>query len=426
MNSRLCLTLVVSFAVIRLFAGVDIGSTREEVIQELGEPIGTLRVGAREDLNYANDVVVTLQNGKVTRIRNREGMKAKSAPPAKAPPATPTSAAPAASPATKAASATPPVTTPLPDTPAVFNGVPKATIVTDPVFRTEGSAGGESDGKTLGIDGKPMSPQDIYYNDSTYFRSRFDNGLGQVLPRQDSDRLYSLQSVFSALDDARRLKAVESYKRYHKQEPEQDPLARVAQIKARLIKAQGAYEMARHNVNSSEQLRVKDRIDLETAPSEAGRKHRADMKQAIAEIHRWRTMLETEFPHIVEAGRKADVAKWAKISGAEAFGTTKGDKILLFIHQSFERTPMLEGLAEASEGRVFERAKPLIIPSGTRVQVLEKKSINALAGTNRAAKQLDLTRIRIKAPGVQQLDGADLSSMTFEGWVLSQHVEPAK
>jgi hypothetical protein len=422
MNPRLCLTLVVSFAVIRLFADVDIGSTREEVIKELGEPIGTLRVGAREDFNYANDVVVTLQNGKVTRIRNREGMKGKSAPPAKAPSATPTAtASPAAAKATPAA-----VTTPLPDTPAMFNGVPKATIVTDPAFRTEGSAGGESDGKTLGIDGKPMSPQDIYYNDSTHFRSRFDNGLGQVLSRQDSDRLYSLQSVFSALDDARRLKAVESYKRYHKQEPDQDSLAHLAQIKARLIKAQSAFEMARYHVGQLESLKVKDRIDLEAASSEAGRKHRADMKQAIAEIHRWRTMLETEFPHIVEAGRKADVAKWAKISGAEAFGTTKGDKILLFIHQSFERTPMLEGLAEASEGRVFERAKPLHIPSGTRVQILEKKSINAPAGTNRAAKQLELTRIRIKAPGVQQLDGADLSSMTFEGWVLSQHVEPAK
>lgn len=67
---------------------VDVGSTRDEVIKEWGEPKGRVGGGAFEELLYPNGVQVSIRNGKVTKIANKEAMKPNSdttaAPPAQA------------------------------------------------------------------------------------------------------------------------------------------------------------------------------------------------------------------------------------------------------------------------------------------------------------------------------------------------------
>lgn len=402
-------------------ADVQVGSTRADVIKEWGEPQRTMRLGPVEEFVYETGTRVGFQDGKVTRIRNKEAMKNRSA---KAPSAVPSTGAPASAAAPAAVSAT--GKGPLPDTPATFTGIPKAAIVTDPAYRPKGTAGGGSDGKTLGIDGKPMAPQDLYYNDCHAFMERLSLGIARIVPEDQRSRLASLQSVFSAPDEARRLSAIESHKRSYQTVPDKDPWARFAQARARMITAGQDYELARDRVNRGEDLRVKDRIDLDAAPSEAGKQNRAKMKQAIAELQRWRTVLETEFAHLYDAGRKEQETEHAKAAASEVFATTQGENIRLFTYQTFERTPMLEGLAEAGEGRTLVNAKPIIIPAGVRVQVKERKTMAAPAYGARPAKQLDVSKIHIQAEGMVQHDGKALPKMTFEGWVLSRHLQPAQ
>ncbi|MCK5802719.1 MAG: hypothetical protein KAI66_07800 [Lentisphaeria bacterium] len=78
--------------------------------------------------------------------------------------------------------------------------VPKATIVTDPAFRSHGTWGGKSDGKTIGSDGKPLAAHRIYANDSHYFLTRLATGEKKLLSQQARSRLADLAAIHMLQD----------------------------------------------------------------------------------------------------------------------------------------------------------------------------------------------------------------------------------
>ncbi len=83
---------------------------------------------------------------------------------------------------------------------------------------------------------------------------------------------------------------------------------------------------------------------------------------------------------------------------------------------------MLVGLQHAVHGRTHTRAKPLLLPLNAKVQVLERLDKVAPKSGGLPETKLELVKVKLKDPGVRQLDGASLN-MTMEGWTLARNVK---
>ena len=92
---RLLPPLLVLLAAAQLRAAIEVGSSIEEVLNELGDPRIRLVLGSQEELTFTNKVRILVVNGKVVEIHNKAALQAKGATPATppssaAPPATKT------------------------------------------------------------------------------------------------------------------------------------------------------------------------------------------------------------------------------------------------------------------------------------------------------------------------------------------------
>ncbi|MEW6303856.1 MAG: hypothetical protein AB1705_10320 [Verrucomicrobiota bacterium] len=413
MFTRILLALALPVCLSLGAAEINVGSTKDEVLKEWGKPKSSYQVGKEEVFTYEGGTRVEFFDGKVEKIKNREAMTQRPAAPAAA---------------TGTAATSPPVAAaaPLDLPPPVFNGVPKATIVTDPNFRTDGTWGGESDGKTIGIDGKPLADHKIYSIDCYHFLQRVERGGQQLVQGKDRERLSALAGIMRARDDASREREAASFLRRFSLAYTADPWLPLAQLTHRMNQARNSYDQGEGQLNYLEQLKIKDRIDLDKAPNAEGAKWRAQMKDAIARMQQAREALLARYGHLYEAGRKQQEAEHAKIVASEAFAVTKADTLQLFAYGSFERTPMLEGLALASLGQTNLTAKPIFVPKGERVQVLETDTKDVPATATRAAMQLQLSKIKVKSDKFVQHDGRKIGAMTLQGWVLSRDLEATR
>ena len=161
--------------------------------------------------------------------------------------------------------------------------VPEPTIVNNPDFYVKNTQG-ESDGKTIGIDGQKLEDHRIYMFDTNYFLERME----MALETDDSARksLYrDIKSIARQKEDQRG-SAVESFKAQYKTDPLKMPQFLFFELMYKIKEAKKKYDFGLASLNYKEKLKVKDRIDLENAPSDEGKKLREAMKESIAEIYK--------------------------------------------------------------------------------------------------------------------------------------------
>ena len=186
---------------------------------------------------------------------------------------------------------------------------PKATIVTDPNFRVRGTWGGESDGKTIGSDGKPLAEHHIYANDCYHFTKRLDLGLRKLLTPDDLGRFGELCSLALKQDAAARKREADMYKARYRVEPGQEPLYALARLKTMLDLAKGRYDGARGQLNYREKLTVSSRIDLDATPNAEGTEARQTMERAIMDMYKARQGIMKRFGKFYAAGAKLQQAQ---------------------------------------------------------------------------------------------------------------------
>lgn len=392
-------------------ADVTVGSDRATVLKEWGSPKSRVAFGSEETLTYDQNVRVYLKNGKVTGFRNRNLMSSRADEGSPANTATATRAAPESKMELTV--------------PNLSNyKIPKPTILSEPNYRVRGSAGGESDGKTIGIDGKPLADHQQYANDSSEFLKLIRNGVGLAMPTADKSALQNLYGIHRATTPEKRKAQEQYYQKRYKRPATQDNWYGFAFYVESLDAALRQYQAQKGHLNHEERLRVTDRIDLARAPTPKGEERRREMKVAIWKMEQYRKILTARHGNIFNSARKAKSAEDARTAGAEKFATINKQDALMFLHTKFERTPMLEGLAQAAAGKIHAYAKPVLLPRGVKIQIVESRTVTAPAKGDREAMSLRVSRIRVKDPNVRQLDGAKLN-MTLLGWILDSRLDPA-
>ena len=388
-------------------ADIAAGSDRAAVIKQWGQPNSRMALGKDETLIYDKNFQVYLKNGKVTGFKNLN------LAPAGSPEGALTASAAAASLASFEL-----------QVPDLSNyKIPRPTIYSDPSYRVRGSWGGQSDGKTIGTDGKPLADHHQYANDSSEFLKLIRQGVKLAMPTVSSDALSSLYSIHRANTPKKRKAAEAYFRQRYKMEPTKSGLHAFAGYVEGLQAAVNSYQGQKGHLNYEERLRVKDRIDLDKAKTPKGLERRRQMKAAVWRMEQYRKLLMAKHGDVFNASRTAKAAEDSKIAAAEKFATVAKQDALMFLCSKFERTPLLEGLAQAAEGKVHEYAKPVLLPKGVKVQIVENRTIEAPAKGGRAAMSLKVSSIKIKNPNVRQLNGAKLN-MTFLGWVLDKDLVP--
>ena len=234
---------------------------------------------------------------------------------------------------------------------------------------------------------------------------------------QEEDRRSALGEYFRA-DKAGRPALAERFAKTYGYLPERDPFYGFWSHALDLEAALNRYEYGYGQINYLERVTVGERIDLE-APSEGeSARLREEMKEAVRQIERIRAEWIATDQRYFDAGKQAQYEEW---SGRPAPGrkVVRYGGTPLFLFQRFQHTPMALGLAYADAGDLLPAAKPLLIPAGIPVEVLDDTTITAPAEAPAPGKKLAVTRIRVNAAGVKQHDGQLLPAMPFEGWVLS-------
>ncbi|OGV31490.1 MAG: hypothetical protein A2020_02600 [Lentisphaerae bacterium GWF2_45_14] len=296
---------------------------------------------------------------------------------------------------------------------------PQPTIVTAPDFIPSGTAGGESDGKTIGIDCQPLADHKIYATDSYYFLEQVNLGIKKIIAPPELTQINEMIMVFTRNNKVKQDEDAKAYKTRWRQAPEQNKYYKLAKLIAVLKQAMFDYDAGEADINYKEQIRLSDRIDLNQAPKDDGMRTRLKMKSAIIRMYKARASIMKEYAKIYQTGKATMMAEMKAKSAARKFAVISSDKAEMFIFQSFERTPMLAGLAAADQGKILLEAKPIFLPAKGKVEILESKRVKSPSG-----KELEISRIRIKSSGMIQHDQKPLPETTLEGWTLSKNVSP--
>ncbi len=299
---------------------------------------------------------------------------------------------------------------------------PKPTIIPDPDFRPDGQWL-IKDGTLLGVDNKPLADHKIYSLDTQWFLDRLKLGIEEKLSQEERNALATLASLDAVKDKRLRQIRLRRFKKQYGKKPEKHPLAPLAEARKRLQDAKLAYGRAEAQINYAERVRMIDRIDLDEAPDEKGEKERESMKQAIRDMAMARSLIEKEYPEILAAGKEKQMAPMRAKAAAERFATVINAETPMFVYQKFARTPMARGLAKAKAGEVHIEAKPLLLPQGMKVTILEEKEIEVPAGEGQEAMTLAVTRVEVYGKGIKQHNGRELTPVKLRGWVLGEALQ---
>ncbi len=164
---------------------------------------------------------------------------------------------------------------------------PKATIITRPDYFVEGTWGGQSDGKTIGIDGRAFPDYDIYARDCLCFQELLDMAV-RSLPAPRPEQFRELRNLAGEQDPVKRKELAAKFSARFKLKPEAAPDWRAAHYSASLNKAMREYEKAKLAVQTAERVRSFAFEDADT-PEKAAR--RQAVRAAVEALARERGAL---------------------------------------------------------------------------------------------------------------------------------------
>jgi len=407
--------MCLAFVACSVSAEVQVGTSRDVVIQEWGLPKSKFSIGAEETFIYDNKVRVFFKDGKIVAFKNRDKMVVDGERRERKPVRNTGTIV-----LTKDRAIRKQLPTEVPD--LANYEIPNPSIITEPTFRAKGTSGGESDGRTIGVDGRPLADHSQYARDTGVLSERLNLGLKGSDLLKTPHQMYLLRNVFRGATDEKRAKAEAEYKERFNEPALAHALYDFAALQVALEDAYGVYHSNSGQVGYKERLKVKDRINLNGGSTPAGRESRRLMKESIWRMEQIRGLILKHYGSIYDKGRFIQQTEHRRIVEAESFGKVVVTDAQMFLYQKFENTPMLVGLQHAVHGRTHTRAKPLLLPLNAKVQVLERLDKVAPKSGGLPETKLELVKVKLKDPGVRQLDGASLN-MTMEGWTLARNVK---
>lgn len=342
---------------------------------------------------------------------------------------------------------------PLPEiiNPVSFK-VPAPLLVTHPDFKPKGTFGGLSDGKTLGVDGEPLSDHRLYANDTFYFIKRVRDGLDRSTVAEEQERVAALRQMATQaaivnhlnedlktgimlespvrtrdmlLETQGRLQEnANAYAAKFKEDPFQAAEYPLADTLSKLDSALRTYDLAAAKVQLEERMSVRDRIDLEAARTDRGRALRERMKSALVEMSLRRADLLTRYGFFYKVGMLEELHETPPV--VERW-TVAREQALLFPYQRVEGTAAFDGLWEDSEGKAISAAKPVVLPQGVAVEFLQRKIIPYPKTESRPEGALEVVQLSVASADLTDYrTERKIPFIKLRGWMLADRLELVK
>lgn len=325
--------------------------------------------------------------------------------------------------------------------------VPKPILVSRPDFKPVNRRGGDSDGKTLGVDGRPLADHKIYALDSEFFARKIRSGIMRTTPTEDSARMSALRYLANEVSTVRHLqndlkseimlesrartrttlldthdnfkKESANYARLHEKNPLEAPEYVLAYLVARLTSATRTYILCETMIHYEERLRSNQRIQLGVAKSERGRRVRLRMRSAIMEMAQVRSTLLKKYGYFYKVG----VLPGEKSQPKKQFWKIVHNEALLFPFQTIEGTAAYAGLFEDFQQRPITAAKPLILKKGQTIEVLQRSSSTYSGGNGGSSVEFEVVEIRIvDGEAVSYSNRRALPRAELQGWMLADRI----
>jgi len=337
--------------------------------------------------------------------------------------------------------------------------VPNSVIITRAGFKPRSTSGGLSDGKTLGVDGRPLSKHRIYSNDSGYFAKKYRDGMRRTTPADQQDRMAGLRYLANLISTVRHLnedlktgvmlegrertretlldthdefktEALKYQKKFGRDalQEREYPLAQwVAQIDS----AVRTYGLCASFVGYEDKLGVRDRINLDGGKSERGKLLRWRMKVAIIHMAQARSELLKKYDYFFKVGRLPEEPEHASTEAKPAMlevesWTVVHNEALLFPYKQVEGSVAFEGLREEFEAQRISKARPVVVDPGQKVEFLQRRIIDYPAKDGKQASQLEIVEVKVaQAKATSYQTKQPLPKSDLRGWMLADRIELA-
>jgi hypothetical protein len=327
--------------------------------------------------------------------------------------------------------------------------VPAPILVNRLDFNPKTTDGGQSDGRTIGPDGRPMSDHQIYAGDTVYFARKCRDGMIRTTPSAESDRLSALRYLANEIATIRHLgedlktgimleskertqeKLTDTYDRFKREATKyhtkyqrpalQAPEYPLAQWLGQMDSAIRTYNMCRNQLSYEERLGMRDRINLDGGRTERGRMLRWRIKVAIIHMAQARSEMFKKFEYFFTVGRIPELPAGTK----EKVWTVVHEEALLFPYKEIEGTAAYDGLREDFDAAKITRAQPLILDPDQAVEFLQRKTIKYPAAS-KGGKSTEIEVVEIKltdAASKSYRSKNKLPEMDLRGWLLADRVK---
>lgn len=327
--------------------------------------------------------------------------------------------------------------------------VPGPVLVNRLDFKSKPTRDGESDGKTIGPDGRPMSDHKIYANDTKYFVLKCRDGMVRTTPKEELERLselrYLAHEVATVLHLASDLKTgimlespartqkklQDTYDRFKKeatryfQEYEQQamkaPEYPLAELLAKMDSAIRTYNMCHKQLFFGERLGMRDRIDLEGGRTERGRMLRWRLKVTINQMAQARSEVLKKYKDYFKFGLLRELPGGTRPKA----WTIVHDQALLFPYVQIEVTAAYDGLREDFEQQKITKAQPYILDPDQVVVFVQRKTIAYPAGKDGGrSAEIEVVEIRLADASASSYRTKKKLPLTdLRGWLLADRVQ---
>jgi hypothetical protein len=327
--------------------------------------------------------------------------------------------------------------------------VPAPALIYQADFKVKRTDGGLSDGKVLGIDGRPLTDHEIYARDSDYFAKKFRDGMIRTTPPEATERLALLRFLATEVATVQRLQMdlktgimmesrdrtrdamLDSHERFKREavkyrESYDQPALKApeypfAQLIADLESAVRTHQLCLSLIGFEEQLGIRDRVDLAGGKTERARMLRRRMKEAIIAMAAARTRLLDKFSYFYSVGQLPEEPP----RKAPQAWFVKSKNTLLFPYQVIEGSAAYEGLLQDFGEKQITRAQPLILVEGQTVEYLGRRKVEYAAAGDNPALTIEVAEVRIRSgegTAVDYHSGRQVSDADLRGWLLADRV----
>lgn len=335
--------------------------------------------------------------------------------------------------------------------------VPEAVIITRQGFKPQSTSGGLSDGKTLGIDGRPLSKHRVYANDSGYFAKKYRDGMRRTTPPEQQDRMSALRYLGGLISTVRHLnedlrtgimlegrertretlldthdefktEALKYRKKFGRDALQEREYALVQWI-AQVDSAVRTYGLCASFIGYEDKLGVRDRINLDGGKTERGKLLRWRMKVAIVHMAQARAELLKKYNYFFKVGRLPEEPEPAasdsppEMVEAESWMIVHNEA-LLFPYQRLEGSVAFDGLREAFEMRPISQAQPVFVDPGQKVEFLQRRTIDYPGKDGGKAMQVEVVEVKLaRAVATSYRTKQRLPQTDLRGWMLADRIE---